>query len=77
MKVGRLVILFFALVIALIFGAYVSAVISHAQVVDPQIRPDLKRALKSRQPAFFSQLAKGWISASRTESTASTSALYR
>ena len=59
MKVGRLVILFFALVVALIFGAYVSAVISHAQVVDPQIRPDIRRALKSRQPTFFRSTRKG------------------
>ena len=59
MKVGRLVILFFALVVALIFGAYVSAVIGQAQIVDPQIRPDLRRALNSRQPAFFRSLRKG------------------
>lgn len=59
MRVGRLIILFFVLVVALIFGAYVSAVIGQAQVVDPQIRPDLKRALKSRQPAFFRSSRKG------------------
>ena len=49
MRVVRLVVFFLALVLALIAGAYISAVISQAQVVNPDLRPDLQKALRSRQ----------------------------
>ena len=58
MKAIRFVILFLAFVVALIVGAYVSALVGNAQVVNPDLRPDLTRALRSRQPAF-SQRSRG------------------
>ncbi len=58
MKAVRFVILFLALVVAVILGACASAIVGSAQVVNPDLRPDLRRALRSRQPAF-SQRSRG------------------
>jgi hypothetical protein len=49
MQVVRLVVFLIALVLALIAGAYIAAVISQAQVINPDLRPDMQRALRSRQ----------------------------
>ena len=52
MKAIRLVILFLAFIVAVILGAFVSALVGSAQVVNPDLRPDLGRALRSRQLSF-------------------------
>jgi hypothetical protein len=59
MKAVRLVILFLAFVVALIVGAYVSAIVGSAQAVNPDLRPDVRRALRSRQPAFSQRSRSG------------------
>ena len=50
MKAVRLVILFLIFIVAVIVGAFVSAIVGSAQVINPDLRPDLKRVLRSRQP---------------------------
>jgi hypothetical protein len=59
MKVVRFIILFLAFVIAVIVGAYLSAIVGSAQVVNPDLRPDLRRALRSQQPAFSQRSREG------------------
>ena len=49
MRVVRLVVFLFALIAALTVSAYISAVVGGAQIVNPDLRPDVSRALKSRQ----------------------------
>ena len=49
MRFVRLLILFAALIVALTLGAYVSAVMVGAQIVNPELRPDINRALRTRQ----------------------------
>jgi hypothetical protein len=59
MKALRFVILFLAFVVAVILGAFVSAIVGSAQVVNPDLRPDLRRALRSRQSVFAQRSRKG------------------
>lgn len=49
MRIVRVLILFAALIVALTVSAYVSAVIGGAQIVNPELRPDISRALRTRQ----------------------------
>jgi hypothetical protein len=49
MRFVRLVVFLFALIAALTVSAYISAVVGGAQIVNPDLRPDIRRALKSRQ----------------------------
>ena len=49
MQVARVCIYVIALIAALTLGAYLFAIVSSAQVIDPELRPDVKRALVTRQ----------------------------
>lgn len=52
MKAVRFVILFLAFIVAVIAGAFVSAIVGSAQVINPDLRPDVRRALRSRQSSL-------------------------
>jgi Domain of unknown function (DUF4214) len=49
MRVVRLVIFLAALIVVLTISAYVSAVVGGAQIINPDLRPDIQRALRTRQ----------------------------
>ena len=67
MQVARLFIYFIALIAALTLGAYLFAVVTSAQVIDPELRPDIKRALTARQETFAGRKRKGGYAAARSE----------
>ena len=67
MQVARVCIYVIALLAALTLGAYLFAIVTSAQVINPKLRPDVKRALITRRmPAGRSR--KGGNAASRSES---------
>jgi len=47
-------------ILAVIIGAFFSAVVSSAQVINPDLRPDLRRALRSRQPLLSRSRVNGY-----------------
>lgn len=49
MRVVRIVIFLAALIVALTVGAYLSAIVGFAQTINPDLRPDVTRALRARQ----------------------------
>ena len=64
MQVARVCIYVIALIAALTLGAYVFAIVTSAQVIDPDLRPDVKRALVTR-PTPAGRSTKGGNAASR------------
>ena len=67
MQVARLCIYVIALVAALTLGAYLFAIVTSAQVTDPDLRPDVQRALITRQGSGSGRSRKGGHAASRSE----------
>jgi uncharacterized protein DUF4214 len=67
MRVLRLSLYFIALIAALTLGAYLLAVATSAQMIEPELRPDMKRALAARQDAFPERSRKGGYAPGRTE----------
>ena len=66
-QVARLCIYFIALVAALTPGAFPLAVSCGAQTLEPELRPDLKRALSARQRGFDTRGRKGGYVPAQTE----------
>ena len=67
MRLVRLSIYFIALITALTIGAYLLAVGGSAQTIDPDLRPDTRRVLASRQPSGSAATRKGAYEPARTE----------
>jgi hypothetical protein len=67
MRMVRLTIYFIALIAALTIGAYLLAVASSAQTIDPDLRPDTRRVLESKQPFGSAAARKGAYEPARTE----------
>jgi len=65
MRVVRLVIFLVAIIVALTVSAYLSAVVGGAQIINPDLRPDVTRALESRQLTSTASGRKGGYQASR------------
>jgi hypothetical protein len=66
MRLVRLTIYFIALIAALTIGAHLLAVVGSAQTIDPDLRPDTRRVLGSKQPSG-SAARKGAYGPARTE----------
>lgn len=67
MRLVRLSIYFIALITAPTIGAYLLAVGGSAQTIDPDLRPDTRRVLASRQPSGSAATRKGAYEPARTE----------
>ena len=67
MRLVRLNIYFIALIAALTIGAYLLAVAGSAQTIDPDLRPDTRRVLESKQPSGPAAARKGAYEPARTE----------
>lgn len=59
MRVVRLLIFLVVLIAALTVGAYLSAIVGGAQIINPDLRPDVARALKTRQGSRIPNARKG------------------
>jgi hypothetical protein len=67
MRVLRLSLYLIALIVALTLGAYLLAVAASAQMIEPELRPDIKRALAARQDALPELSRKGGYAPVQTE----------
>src|SRR5713226_3457029 len=67
MRLLRSTIYLIALVTAPTIGAYLLAVGGSAQTIDPDLRPDTRRVLASRQPSGSAATRKGAYEPARTE----------
>ncbi|MGI9167303.1 MAG: DUF4214 domain-containing protein [Pyrinomonadaceae bacterium] len=67
MQVARLCIYFIALIAGLTLGAYLFAVVTSAQVMDPELRPDMKRALAAQQETIAGRIRNGGYAAARSQ----------
>jgi hypothetical protein len=59
MRVFRTIVFLLALIIALVVSSYISAVLSHGQTLSVDLRPDIRRALTTRQRVSAPSLRKG------------------
>jgi hypothetical protein len=69
MRLVRLTTYFIALIAAFTIGAYLLAVVGSAQTIDPDLRPDTRRVLESKQPSGPVAARKGAYEPARTEQT--------
>ncbi len=67
MQFVRFCIYLIALIAALTLGAYLFAVVTSAQVIDPELRPDIKRALAAHQETFVEHKRNGGYAATRSQ----------